>query len=327
MSVFRVIDRLADGSLQLASAPASKIGKPPTGVTRWIDVQEPGADTLEQLRVAFGFHPLAIADCAAYGRQSRVDDFEDYLFAVSHAFTSSSKDPLLIQIHEIHAFISDTYLVTVHDNPIPAHEQVWNSAITDTAVLAKGPAWPWLMSVQAMIDGSEPMVQSLAEELDLIEREVIEEGGTIDLSIAFRIKRSAVAMRRVLRPLRDSLRVIVEIADDEPDNRIPLRASQYVNALSDRVLRLTESVEEAREVTNGIVSGYHAVQATRTNAVIKRLTIFSAVFLPLSFVVGFWGQNFTDHLPFDKAWAFWFMLASLVITPLALLEWIRRRWM
>jgi magnesium transporter len=326
MSSFRVIDRHADGSIHLVGDPLSATSPPDKGIVRWVDIQEPDPTALAHLKATFGFHSLAIADCAAYGRQSRVDDYDDYLFVVSHAFTSSLRDPLLIQIHEIHAFISESYLVTVHDNPIPAHEQVWASAVSDPSILAKGPAWPWLMSVQAMIDGSEPMVQSLAEELDLIEREVIEEGGDIDLSAAFRIKRSAVAMRRVLRPLRDSLRAIVEIAED-PDPRIPGRAQKYIDALCDRVVRLTESVEEAREVTNGIVSGFHAVQSTRTNAVIQRLTIFSAVFLPMSFIVGFWGQNFGDQLPFDKAWAFWFMMASLIVVPLGLLEWIRRRWM
>ena len=326
--MFRVIDRRADGSLHIATndaAAAALIAMPPEGTTRWIDLQQPDATALDQLRRAFAFHPIAIADCAAFGRQSRVDDYQDYLFIVSHAFTQSPSDPLLIQVNEIHAFISESFLVTVHDNPIPAHELVWLNATTDTAILAKGPSWPWLLSVQTMVNASEPLVLELAEELDNMERAVIEEGGVIDLAETFRIKRSAVAMRRVLRPLRDSLRVTVEIAKDT-DPRIPSRAAQYINALCDRVVRLTESVEEAREVANGIVSGFHAVQSTRTNAVIQRLTVFSAVFLPLSFIVGFWGQNFAQ-LPYQSGWALAVMLASLIIVPLGLLEWIRRRWL
>jgi magnesium transporter len=327
-TMFRVIDLRTDGTLAVVhdvSVTSHLIAIPPAGTTRWIDLQHPDAAALEHLRSAFAFHPLAIADCAAYGRQSRLDDYSDYLFAVSHAFTRATHDPLLIQVHEIHAFIAECFLVTVHDNPIPAHEQVWTTACTQASVLAKGPSWPWLTSVQAMVDASEPLVMSLAEELDIMERDVIEEGADIDLSETFRIKRSAVAMRRVLRPLRDSLTLVVEIAEDT-DPKIPNRAAQYITALRDRVVRLTEAVEEAREVANGIVSGYHAVQSTKTNAVMKRLTIFSVFFLPLSFIVGFWGQNFTT-LPISDAWAWWSMLVSLVVTPIVLLAWIRRRWM
>ena len=326
--MFRVIDRRADGSLHVACSEtdaATLIAMPPEGTVRWVDLQRPDAIALDQLRRAFALHPLAIADCAAFGRQSRVDDYEDYLFVVSHAFTQSPRDPLLIQVNEIHAFIAESFLITVHDNPIPAHEQVWLSTSTETNILAKGPSWPWLLSVQTMVNASEPLVLGLAEELDDVERAVIEEGGVIDLSQTFRIKRTAVAMRRVLRPLRDSLRVIVEIAENT-DPRIPNRAAQYINALCDRVVRLTESVEEAREVANGIVSGFHAVQSTRTNAVIQRLTVFSAVFLPLSFIVGFWGQNF-EALPYKSDWALALMLGSLIIVPVGLLWWIRRRWL
>ncbi|MBP9086028.1 MAG: hypothetical protein KBG15_07915, partial [Kofleriaceae bacterium] len=183
--MFRVIDRRADGSLHIATndaAAAALIAMPPEGTTRWIDLQQPDATALDQLRRAFAFHPIAIADCAAFGRQSRVDDYQDYLFIVSHAFTQSPSDPLLIQVNEIHAFISESFLVTVHDNPIPAHELVWLNATTDTAILAKGPSWPWLLSVQTMVNASEPLVLELAEELDNMERAVIEEGGVIDLA-------------------------------------------------------------------------------------------------------------------------------------------------
>ncbi len=326
--MFRVIDRHTDGSLHITTDDAATdalIAMPPAGTVRWIDLQKPDGDALEKLRRAFAFHPLAIADCAAYGRQSRVDDYEDYLFIVSHAFSQADNDPLLIQVHEIHAFIAESYLVTVHDNPIPAHEQVWTKAGSDPALLARGPSWPWLLSVQTMVDASEPLVLDLSEELDGMERAVIEEGGAIDLAETFRIKRSAVAMRRVLRPLRDSLRVIVEIAEDA-DPRIPNRATQYVTALCDRVVRLTEAVEEAREVANGIVSGYHAVQSTRTNAVMQRLTIFSVFFLPLSFIVGFWGQNFSQ-LPTSQTWAYLAMYASMILTPIGLFLWLRKRWL
>jgi magnesium transporter len=170
-----------------------------------------------------------------------------------------------------------------------------------------------------MVAAAMPLVDRLEEELDAIERMTIEEGTVVDLGVLFRAKRSAVAMRRVLRPLHDTLAVLGR----RDDPRIGRRASQYFHDLADQVRRLTEMVEEAREVALSTVGAYQALQVHRGNEVIKKLTIFSAVFLPLSFIVGFWGQNFHD-LPYDNAGWMAFMLVSLVVVPAGLMEWFRR---
>ena len=315
--MFRVLDLPPSGSPQLRDEGA--VTPPPAGLVRWIDLVEPDPTALEKLRAEFGFDTLAIHDCAEFGTQSKLDDYDKYLFIVIHAFTADPADPLEIRIHEIHAFLGENYLVTVHDNPVPAHDQVWTRASVDPAILARGPSWALYLAVDAMVGAAVPLVERLEAELDAIERETIEEGTVVDLTGVFRAKRSAVAMRRVLRPLRDTLSLLGR-RDDE---RVGRRASQYFRDLADHVTRLTEMAEEAREVALSTLTAYQALQVQRGNQVIKRLTVFSAVFLPLSFIVGFWGQNFTD-LPYDNAGWMALMLVSLVVVPAGLMEWFRR---
>lgn len=316
--MFRVLDLPPGGAPTVRDDSA--VGPPPNGTVRWIDVIEPDPAALETLRQAFGFDNIAIGDCAEFGTQSKVDDYDKYLFIVIHAFTGDPDDPFEIQIHEVHAFLGESYLVTVHDNPVPAQESVWARAVADPAILTRGPSWALYLAADAMVAAAIPLVERLGEELDAIERKVIEEGTVVDLAVVFRTKRSAVAMRRVLRPLRDTLKVL-QRRDDDP--RIARRSARYLRDLADQVVRLTEQVEEARDVALSTVSAYQVLQANRGNLDIKRLTIFSAVFLPLSFIVGFWGQNFSD-LPYDSAGWMAFMLVSLVVVPAGLMEWFRR---
>lgn len=318
--MFRILDLPPSGSPVVRDDSA--IGPPPEGTTRWIDLIEPDPTALERLREAFGFDSLAIHDCSEFGTQSKIDDYEKYLFIVIHAFTADPDDALSIRIHEIHAFLAENYLVTVHDNPVPAEESVWSKAAADPTILARGPSWALYLAGDAMVAAGEPLVQRLAEELDGIERQVIEEGTVVELSTVFRAKRSAVAMRRVLRPLRDTLNVLHR----REDAKIGRRTGQYLRDLADHVMRLTEQVEEARDVALTTISAYQAVQANKANEVMKRLTIFSAVFLPLGFIVGFWGQNFTG-LPYDSTGWMVVMLASLVLVPAGLMEWFRRNWL
>jgi magnesium transporter len=318
--VFRVLDLPPSGSPIVRGD--AEVAPPPDGTTRWIDLIEPDPASLDRLRSAFGFDNLAIHDCGEFGMQSKIDDYERYLFIVIHAFTADPDDPLAIRIHEIHAFLGENYLVTVHDNPVPAEESIWSRAAGDPSILARGASWALYLAADAMVTAAVPLVDRLDEELDAIERQVIEEGTVVELASVFRAKRSAVAMRRVLRPLRDTLNTLHR----RDDGKIGRRTAMYFRDLADHVMRLTEQVEEARELALATLSAYQALQATRANEVMKRLTIFSAVFLPLGFIVGFWGQNFI-HLPYDSWGWMGVMLASLVLVPAGLMEWFRRNWL
>ena len=318
--MYRVIDLAPDGT---ASERAGEqwLAVPTDGVVRWVDVTSPDGAELELLRQGFALDPLAIADCSKYDRQPKVDEYERYLFVVIHAFTPDEADPLEIKIHEVHAFLGENYLITVHDGALPALGVLSKPSNTGH-VLARGPSWALYLAVEAMVKMCDPLVEKLIDELDDAERKVIEDGEAVEIGSVFRIKRHAVSMRRVLRPLRDTLRLLHR----RTDGRVSPRAALHFRDLADHVQLQADTIEDAREVAVGVVASYQALLGTRTNEVVKRLTLFSAVFLPLGFIVGFWGQNFTG-LPFGDTWALVLMLVSLVVVPIALLEWFRRNWL
>jgi len=318
--VFNILDLGVDGTVSVSEDPG-RVSPPPEGVTRWIDLVEPSPDALTLLRERFDFHPLAIEDCASFDLRSKIDDYDGYLFATIHTFTAAPDDPDDVQIHEIHAFLGDCYLVTVHDNPFADHEKIWSQAIADPRQLQRGASWILYRHIDAMVEGTEPMVVRLRDELDRIESEVIEDTGKPDLSHVFRIRRTTVAMRRVIRPLRDTIGSMQRRAEERAS-----RVALHLRDVADHVGRLAEMIEELREVSAGILAGYQAVQTQHANEVMKRLTLFSAVFLPITFIVGFFGQNFVD-LPYDSNVWLGIMLVSLFVVPAGLLEWFRRNWL
>lgn len=320
-SMFRVLD-LEPSAAPRESTDERDLAPPPPGVTRWIDLVEPDAATLELLRVRFELDPLAIADCAEFGVVSKLEDFERYLFLVIHAFTADPADQHAIAVHEVHAFLGETFLITVHENPVPAHDRIWEKAKTDPHVLGRGVSWALYVSLQAMVDATEPLVEAIDAQLDQLERAIVEGEGTADPKVAFRIKRSAVAMRRSLRPMRDTLRILHRRGDP----RLAPRANRYLRDLADVVVRLTERVEEVAASAAEVQATYQALQAAKATDLMKNLTIFSAVFLPLGVLVGFWGQNFVQ-LPYENDLWLGVMLVSLIAVPAGLLEWFRRNWL
>jgi magnesium transporter len=107
------------------------------------------------------------------------------------------------------------------------------------------------------------------------------------------------------------------------------RTALYLRDVYDHLVRINESIEANRDLLGNALDAYLSAVGQRTNEIVKYLTVMSAVFLPLSFVVGFFGQNF-DNLPFLTDWVhsdglMWSMIAICAVLPLGMLAWFKHR--
>lgn len=314
--MFKIIDLPAEGKPE-ETEDLGRVAPPPEGRTRWVDLIETDKEALELLRQRFDFHPLALEDCATFELRSKFDEYGDHLFIVLHAFTPAPDDATYIQVHEVHAFLSDRYLVTVHDNPLAATEQAWRKASSDPNVLRRGPGWAFYLTVDAMIDATFPVIEALVKRVEKVEEAVLNSGGPVDLGDIFSIRSTLVTMRRVLRPVRDVIAILTRRAEAPLSERTAL----YFRDVQDHVLRCLETLEEAEHLISNTIEANKAAQSNRTNAIMSKLTIFSAVFLPLGFIVGFWGQNF-DSLPFHDSTLMWTLSIGLCgVVPIFLVVW------
>lgn len=324
--MFKVIDLTAEGKLEESEDP-DRVGPPPPGVRRWIDLLEPDPASLELLRQRFDFHPLEIEDCATFELRSKVEEYRNHLFVVLHTFTAPPDDPADLRIHEIHAFVGDCYLVTVHDNPVPATEAIWKQAAGDPAVLERGTTWAFYRVADAMIDMIFPVIDQLVRRVERIEAEVLETPEMHELKSIFALRSTLVTIRRVLRPLRDAIAVLSRRGEGTTEGAIDRKTALYFRDVQDHVLRSLEAIEETMGLIANVVDAYRYELSNRSNQIMAKLTLFSAIFLPLGFITGFWGQNFT-HLPFGNDAFLASMLIAIGAVPIVLLVWFTRKgWM
>jgi magnesium transporter len=169
-----------------------------------------------------------------------------------------------------------------------------------------------------MVDAIFPLLDRVLEQVEQVEEAVLERPKQADFQQLFRMKRALVTMRRVIRPLRDSMAILSRSGDP----RIDARTALYFRDLHDHVVLAHEIIEEGLDFASNAMEAYRSAVSSRTNEVIKSLTVMSAIFLPLSFLVGFWGQNF-EALPFGSTAHFGAMLAMIVAVPVALFGWFR----
>jgi magnesium transporter len=301
------------------------VAPPEAGVLRWIDVTSPDGSHLELLRDRFGLHPLTIEDCARFDQRPKLEEYRDHLFLVTQGFTAKGERIEELELHELHAFLGRRYLITVHQDDLGALEKVWLRLAGEPKLLGRGVDFVYYLVADGIVDENFPILDIIADELEELEDSVLSTPRRQDLERIFELKHHLVSMRKVLSPQRDVLGLLTK----RGDARIDERTGVYLRDVYDHLVRINESIEANRDLLGNALEAYLSAVGQRTNEIMKYLTIMSAVFLPLAFVVGFFGQNF-DNLPFLKGWVhsdalMWTMIGICVATPVAMLAWFRHR--
>ena len=303
------------------------VGPPPEGTARWVDVGRDGLSLLDSIGERFDFHPLALEDCRHFDQRPKLEEYKDHLFLVTQSFTSPDGAACKPQLHELHAFLGKHYLVTVHSDPIPALDDVWRRVSTNPTALQRGVDFVYYLIADRLVDANFPILDRITDELEDLEDRVLGEPTREDLARIFELKRYLVSMRKVLSPQRDTVGMLARRGDP----RVSEHTALYFRDVHDHLARLTESIEANRDILGNALDAYLSSVSNRTNEIMKYLTLLSAVFLPLAFVVGFFGQNF-ENFPGAPDWPkrdglMYFMIALCVATPAAMLAWFRlRRW-
>jgi magnesium transporter len=324
--MFRVIE-LRDGRIEVLEG-TERVRPPEAGTLRWVDLRAQDAPQLELLRRRFEFHPLAIEDCAHQDQRPKMEEYPDHLFLVTQGFSSTRAQVLELGLEELHAFLGERYLVTVHLSEIAALETVWGRLAGDPTLLARGVDFAYYLVVDGIVADNFPILDRIADELDELEDSVLSSPRREDLHRIFGLKRHLVDMRKVLSPQRD----VLALLSKRGNPRVTERTAYYLRDAHDHLMRINESIEANRDLLGNALEAYLTAVGQRTNEIMKYLTIMSAVFLPLSFVVGFFGQNF-DSLPLMKDWVhsdalMWAMIVMCVTIPAGMLAWFRyREWL
>jgi magnesium transporter len=299
--------RLGDESL--LSAPGLK----------WVDLRAPDEATLGRLGETFGLHKLALEDCLHLDQRPKLEDYPGHHFVVMHGFSCDKGDVAEITLHEVHAFLGADFLVTVHDLEHGAIEWVAKRVETDPAgTLGRGTDFVLYLIADGLVDSHFPLFDQFDDEIDKLEERAFQKPTTASLQRAFEVKRSLVMLRRVLSPQRD---VVGTLARGNLPH-VNDKTRVYFRDVYDHLQRLYEHIDTARDLLGNAMDAWLSVVANRTNDITKQLTIFAAIFLPMSFVVGFFGQNF-DVL--GKPPFMWVMFGSLAVIPLGMVWWFRHR--
>jgi magnesium transporter len=290
----------------------------------WLDLPagDPGNERL--LGEVFGFHPLAVEDADHFGQRPKIEDFGDHVYLVAFGAAGPGDADGLAEVHLFH---SARFLVSIHADRCPALDMVRRRALAHAGDAA---------GVRLLHRVLDELADSFFPVLDVVDTRIIEIEQALDEQSAeagthqeiFDLRRRLVGIRRVVAPARDQMGRIVSGSVvipgmDDLDWR-------YFRDIEDHLIRMTDALDSQRDLLAGLTDVYLSTVSNRLNVVMKQLAVVAGVFLPLTFLTGFFGQNFpwmVEHI--GGAAAFWLLGIGLQVTAVAgLLLWFRRRrWM
>jgi magnesium transporter len=288
----------------------------------WLDLTAPTRKDVELLRELFGFHPLALEDALHFGQRPKLDHYQDYVFLVFYG-ARDADTPESALLREVQMFISGKYLVSLHLESLPTLEEQ-RSRLDGLALHSE--QFLLYRVFDALTDSFFPVLARMDDEIDELEAAVLAGPTDEQLQRLFAMKRTLVAMRKVVTPQRDLFARSIDQLADLPGLQLDER--DYFRDVYDHLIRISDLIDSYRDLLSSTTDLYLSTVGNRQNEVMKQLAIVGTIFLPLSFITGFFGMNFgwLVNRGITGTWSFFVLgLGSMLATCVLLVLFFKRK--
>jgi magnesium transporter len=250
----------------------------------WIDLHRPTDADFAVLRDVFRFHPLAIEDSEQFGQRAKLDDYDDFVFLVVYGAVPD-EDRLV----EVHCFYSEHFLVTVHRDDAPAFAEVRRRYEKRKEPIEK-PSLLLYRIIDGLVDSFFPILADFDDRIDELEDQTFLHASDAQLQEIFAMKRLLVGMRKAITPQRDMFASLMGGVAELPG--MTSEDERYFRDIYDHLIRISDLIDTYRDLLTSSMDVFLSTVSNRLNVVMKQLAVIATIFLPLTFITGFFGQNF-----------------------------------
>lgn len=263
----------------------------------WITINNPDAKSIEYLKKNFKFHHLDLDDCLSETQRPKIDEYDNYLFIILHVPVRGKNGH--IKTSELHTFIGQNFVITLHDND-PTIELIFNqckkSKKKKEEYLGKGSGYLLYMIIDELFAGGFPLIDEIGRQISELEKEVFDNGQFKDrLKEILFLKKDLINFRRTILPQR----AIIAQLEHKNKKFLSEKLEVYFDNIVDKIEKMWNSLENLTDLVTSIQETNESIISHNTNNIIKILTVFSVVILPLTLITGFYGMNIIN-LPFAQ---------------------------
>ena len=256
----------------------------------WIHLQGPiHADTITEIGNIFELHPLSLEDVLNKGQRPKVDDYDDLMFIIMSAPIESNG---MIEIKQLSIFMTENHIISFYDGDKDPFEPL-RKRLRKNSSRIRGMSTDYLLYsiLDLVIDLGYPVLESIDERIETIDSELLNSSAKQSTLVEIHhLRRQLLLLRRNLWPQREVINNLLR-------NENPLiteNTSIYLRDCYDHTIQIMDLIENYRDMSAGLIDIYISSTSHRLNEIMRVLTMIATIFIPLSFVVGLYGMNFSN---------------------------------
>lgn len=271
---------------------------------------------IEKIGAIFNLHPLVIEDIVNVNHNPKMEDYDEYLFIITKMIEFDNQNDCL-RIEQVSFILGKNYLLTFQEDEYDIFD-ILRGRIRENKgrVRSSGEDYLLYRLIDSLTDNYMLVLESLDEKIEKIEDHLIDNPDQTILESLHQLRKDLMKVRRAVTPLRE----IIYSLEKEPKEMIKKSTHIFLRDLNDHIKQVMESLENYREIINGMHEIYISNSSFRLNQVLKVLTIISTIFIPLTFIVGIYGMNFNTFSPFNMPelnWKYGYIFVMLLMVLIA----------
>jgi magnesium transporter len=313
----RLIEREVTDVAELASFRESY-------AVTWINVDGlHDVDIIEQIGELFHLHPLIMEDILNTTQRPKAEDLEDYLFIVFRALEFDEKAS---EIHsdQVSLIVGTNFLISFQERGTSLFDAIRTRIRVGKGRIRKsGPDYLAYSLLDAIVDNYFVILEKLGEQIELLEEELVTNPKPETLTVIHRMKIHMIFMRKSVWPLRE---VINRLLDGE-SHLIEQPTMPYLRDVYDHTIHAIDTMETSRDIISGMLDIYLSSVSYRLNEIMKVLTIIATIFIPLTFLAGWYGMNFKTIPEFEWRYGYVMVICMAIsIVAIMLIYFKRKHW-
>jgi magnesium transporter len=313
----------------VAPRPEPRVGEVSAEGLTWIHLDPPiDPETVNNLRARFGWHPLDVEDVLSKRQRPKIDDYKEdgYLFGVLH-FPAYDKNVQRLNAAELDFFLGPDYLVTISNVELLPVTRLFNRVQEDeqfrNQLFEKGSGRLLYEVLDDLFDYCFPILDKIAYKLDSIEDDIDDRRSEEIVTDISKVKQEIISYRKIIKPQRPALRLL----ERHIERFLPENLELYFDDLVDASERIWDLLDNDKEVVEALEDTNESVISHRQNDILRILTIFSVILLPLTLISGIFGMNVLFPGEHTHA-AFWAIVGLMVVTIAGMIGFFKyKRWL
>ena len=314
--------RQSDGTIEYHLSPEQfRRALQQEGGLLWVDIEGPEDEEVELLLEVFELHPLTVEDCIMPNVRPKLEGFERYLFIIMQGLR---REDGRFRPVELDVCLGKNVLITIRSEPIKSVDEDFTRVEKRSPIMTRGADFLFYSIADSLIDSYFPILEEVEGRVDALETSLLADASDRPLKALFKVYQDLMVLRRTLAPHREILSRLNrgDLPFITPPNAV------YFRDIYDHLLRMSDLVDACREVTTISLETYATIVSNRLNEIMKTLTAFATLALPLVIVTGIYGMNFSEHPWLGPKWLYHILSLGLIGSMPVMLVFFRKyRWL